>query len=165
MKGNVVKDAKKVVKGLRHLVASGKVYTFGNGGSAAIADHMACDWMKFADSEIPVISLSSNGPLLSAIANDMGYEQTCRYQIDQLLNSDDILVLISSSGKSSNIVKAAEKAQELGVFVIGFTGMSGGGLKELADVNVHIDSKDYGEIEDYHSNVMHMVARMLRAGK
>ncbi len=161
---NIVNEIKKKFSDHR----SGVIYTFGNGGSASIADHMACDWMKGTYTNKPgckslrVISLSSNGALLSAIANDMGYEETGSRQIQWLADAWDIIVLISSSGTSKNIVKAAEEARRKGCILIGFTGFTGGSLKQWADVSVHCDSDDYGVIEDYHSNVLHEVARQLR---
>jgi D-sedoheptulose 7-phosphate isomerase len=147
-----------------------RIYTFGNGGSASIADHMACDWMKFAEADLRIISLSSNGPLLSAIGNDLGYEETCAAQLRMLgLNHWDTLVLVSSSGTSQNIVYAATEAKRLGLALVSFTGnikgSVGGPARALADVSVHCDSDDYGTVEDYHSQVMHEVARQLKALK
>lgn len=146
----------------RLLKCKGTIYTFGNGGSASISEHMACDWMKGTDGLVRVVSLSSNGPLLSALGNDLGYENTCYSQLQWLLKPGDVVVLISSSGSSLNIVKAAEFAAEEGVLLIGFTGFTGGPLRLLSDISVHIDSTDYGVVEDYHSNVMHQVLRELR---
>lgn len=160
---NLRDDSCEVASALR--TSLGRIYTFGNGGSASIAEHMACDWMKGTNGMFQVVSLSSNGPLLSAIANDCGYDQTCAKQLEWQANPEDIVVLISSSGKSENIVKAAEMALFLGCELIGFTGFSGGPLKELADISVHISSDDYGIVEDYHSTVMHQVLRDLRGGK
>lgn len=157
-------DAKRVAAYLRKTNCI--IYTFGNGGSASIANHMACDWMKGTYDPngfiLKVISLCSNMPLITALANDFGYEETCAKQIEYLCHSKNTLILISSSGKSANVVKAAIKAKKLGLTVIGFTGFDGGLLKPLSDISVHLDSDDYGEVEDYHSQVMHEVARQLR---
>lgn len=152
--------AKKVVSFLRKPHST--IFTFGNGGSASIAEHMACDWMKGSNGAFRVISLSSNGPLLSAIGNDLGYENTCYSQLDWLCTGGEIVVLVSSSGTSANIVKAAKFCKSAGIRLIGFSGFSGGPLRELADLSVHLDSADYGEIEDFHSNVMHEVYRIMR---
>lgn len=153
-------DAKRF---LNFIKAAGihNIYTFGNGGSATIADSMAVDWQKSSDRALYVNSLSANGALLSMIANDYGYERTCSWQLSNLpVNS--ALVLISSSGNSSNIVFAAGYAKDLGLLVIGFTGFKGGELKGLADLSIHIDSKDYEEAENYHHEVMHEISRLLR---
>jgi D-sedoheptulose 7-phosphate isomerase len=161
MKTKIKKDAKKVHQ---VLLEGPNVYTFGNGGSCAIANHMAVDWTKNSGFELGVMSLCANAAMLTMIANDYGFEHTCSKQLLPLANNS-VLVLISSSGNSKNIVAAAKAAQSFGIEVLGFTGFDGGELKKLSDVNVHIDSKDYGVVEDYHCNVMHEVARMLRSGK
>jgi phosphoheptose isomerase len=162
MKTNVKKDAKRLIDFVNSVEPSGCFYTFGNGGSASIAEHMACDWMKGTDSKWVVVSLSSNGPLLSAIGNDMGYEYTCLAQL-RWLPKAHFVVLISSSGNSPNIVKAAQWVKKSGMKLIGFSGFGGGKLKELSDCSISIDSTDYGVCEDYHSNVMHEVLSQLRA--
>ncbi len=167
MNDKIKRDAKRVVKALRE---SNVIYTFGNGGSASIADHMACDWMKGTDGRLRVVSLSSNGPLLSAIGNDCGYEHTCVKQLQWLSDwVGDVLVLISSSGTSPNIVSAARYLRGGGSTVIGFSGNAkksgGGSLRALSTVSVHCDSEDYGVIEDYHSQVMHEVLRQMRRSK
>ncbi len=169
MKTQIKGDAEVVVNLIKPYTFD-KIWTFGNGGSAAIADHMVTDWMKFANVGLRVISLSSNGPLLSAIGNDLGYQHTADKQMEWLVNPCvDCVVLISSSGTSPNIVLAAEKCIEMDVSWVAFVGNAkgsqGGRLKELAPLSVYCDSEDYGEIEDYHSNVMHEVARQLKALK
>lgn len=163
MRDKIRKDAEQVVE---HLWGqTGTIYTFGNGGSASIANHMACDWMKscWDANPLKVISLCSNMPLMTAIANDFGYEYTASKQIEWLANKKSIVVLVSSSGKSPNVIEAALKAKRLGCLLIGFTGFKGGELRLLADVSIHIESDDYGIVEDYHSQVMHEVVRLLKA--
>lgn len=145
------------------------IYTFGNGGSASIADHMACDWMKSTyrpgKPNLRVISLVCCGPLMTALSNDYGYEETGSRQIQWLCDKGDTVVLISSSGTSKNIVKAAEEAKRKECTLIGFTGNAqnsdGGPLRKWADLSVHCESTDYGVIEDYHSQVMHAVVRAI----
>lgn len=139
------------------------IYTFGNGGSASIAEHMACDWMKGSKGKLKVISLSSNGPLLSAISNDLGYENTCRSQLEWLVNpTKDIVILISSSGTSPNILHAADYCALSKTVCISFTGFNRT-IHNTISFGV-VDSQDYGIIEDYHSQLMHAVARRLRNG-
>lgn len=158
----IISDGKRVADFIKGCINITNLYTFGNGGSASIAEHMACDWMKGTNGRFVVFSLSSNGPLLSAIGNDFGYENTCSAQLEWVAQRFDVVVLISSSGTSHNIVKAAKKAKEIGCKLIGFTGFTGGPLRELCDVSVHCDNYDYGVVEDYHSQVMHEVARQLK---
>ncbi len=161
MTPSIRKNAKNVIKAIGTHTMEQAIYTFGNGGSASIADHMACDWMKGTGGNWSVVSLSSNGPLLSAIANDMGYEYTCSAQLNWL-PIPRALVLISASGNSPNVIKAAIWAQNQYVPIIGFTGFDGGRLKMMCDVSVHIECTCYGVAEDFHSQVMHEIVRMLR---
>ncbi len=157
---SVYTDAARVVWAIRN---SGS-FVFGNGGSAAIANHMECDITKSTDGKTRVVSLCANSSMLTAIGNDLGYDETCATQL-RWRNSGtrpNRVILISSSGTSKNIVKAAKQAKAQGAMLIGFTGFDGGPLKKLADISIHIDSKDYGEIEDYHSNVMHEIVRQLK---
>lgn len=160
----VITDALKVMEALKPwLDKANRIPVFGNGGSASIANHMACDWMKGSNGRIIMESLCANTALLTAIGNDMGYDETCAAQIRWTRKHiTNPVILISSSGSSKNIVKAAKLIRERERPLIAFTGFDGGPLKKLATTSVHIDSQDYGEIEDYHSQVMHEVARMLR---
>lgn len=143
-------------------------FVFGNGGSSAIANHMECDVTKSTDGKYRVISLCANTSMLTAIANDLGYKETCAAQLRWRnfgYNPPNAVILISSSGNSKNIIRAAEFCKEQKAKLIAFTGFDGGKLKKLADVSVHIDSNDYGEIEDFHSNVMHEIVRQLKEQK
>lgn len=151
---------------LREVLAhDGYVLVAGNGGSAAISDHLLCDWMKGTRSNTgPVLrvrSLVSDLALNSAIANDFGYEQVFAAQLDMLARPGDLVVLISSSGNSANIVAAAEKAKAMGLKVLGFTGFNGGKLSEMADVNLHVPAHNYGLVEDTHQALMHSLAQFL----
>lgn len=145
------------------------IYVAGNGGSAAVANHLACDWLKTINvtrhdaNYLRVISLAANQSVLTALGNDFGYDCTYSEQIRWLANRDDIIVLISSSGVSENMVCAARLAKQIGCCVIAFTGFKGGPLRELADYSVHIESQDYGITEDYHSAVMHDIVRLVTA--
>lgn len=141
----------------------GTVFVAGNGGSAAIADHLCCDWMKGSSttSGIPlkVVSLVSNVPLLTAYANDTSYERALAAQLEILARPGDLVVLISSSGKSPNILQVADAAKERGIRTIGLTGFSGGGLRDRVDVSLHVTFDDYGVVEDAHQTLMHVLAQ------
>lgn len=145
----------------------GHIYAIGNGGSAAIADHLCCDWTKGTDAQghnpIASHSLSSNAALYSAIANDFGFAEVFSQQLDYFGKKGDLLLAISSSGNSDNIVNAAAKAKSLGMTSIGLTGFSGGRLKEVADIAVHVPADNYGVIEDAHQIVMHIIAQFITA--
>lgn len=141
-----------------------RFFVGGNGGSAAISDHLCCDWGKgsFKENQKPlkVHSLVSNTALLTAIGNDMGYEKTLKFQLQLAgICSKDAVMLISSSGNSPNIVEAALYAKEKNARVIGLTGFSGGKLKEIADIGVHIPVDNYGIVEDAHQSIMHILSQ------
>ena len=109
-----------------------------------------------------VVSLSSNGPLITAIANDLGYDQVFEYQLLKLVRpSQDLLITISSSGNTPNIKKALEAAKKLNIKSIAFCGFDGGASLE-ADVCLHVQAKNYGIVEDCHQSLMHIIAQYLR---
>ena len=141
----------------------GKIYIIGNGGSAATASHMANDLsggLKLRDiRDFDVESLSDNSSVCTAIANDIGYENIFYAQIRNKIQKDDILIAISCSGNSANIIKAVEYAKEQDSTIIGLTGFSGGKLRLLSDINYHIDSEngEYGLVEDLHMILDHII--------
>ena len=142
------------------------IFTCGNGGSAAIANHMVCDHTKGtrADTEIlpRVHSLVANIEINTAIANDMAYDQVFSYQLHSYASPGDVLVTISSSGNSPNIVKAIEWAKGHGVMTIAMTGFAGGKSRDLADINLHVNAHNYGVVEDVHQSLMHALAQFMR---
>ncbi len=140
------------------LSLKGVLYIAGNGGSAAIADHLACDLIKVG---IRAISLVSNSPVITMIANDYGYEHIFSFQLNRLLKPDDMVLLISSSGKSANVVNAAHHSKRKGNKVLSFTGFTGGDLKKTSDINHHVDLQSYGHVEVLHSEFAHNLAREL----
>lgn len=142
-----------------------RIWVAGNGGSAAIADHLLCDWVKgtFSASQAPihVHSLVSNVALLTACANDFGYEVSFERQIEMQAQPGDLLVCISSSGNSPNILAALRKASSLGLKTIALTGFSGGESAQLADISLHVDAHNYGVVEDCHQILMHNIAQYI----
>lgn len=146
-----------------------KIFVAGNGGSAATAQHCVCDLSKGANQNweenfkrYQAICLSDNISYLTAISNDMSYEEIFRQQLINLASKRDILVLISASGNSKNIIKAAEYAKNLEMIVIGITGFDGGKLKKLADYSAHIPSDSYEICEDIHSIFSHFLTAYLK---
>ena len=142
------------------------VFSCGNGGSAAISNHLHCDHLKGVQTDTNirprVISLSSTIEMITAIANDISYDDVFLYQLQSMADKDDVLITISSSGDSENVVKAAEWARGNGLHVIGLTGFSGGRTASLAHVNLHVDGDNYGIIEDIHQSLMHILAQYIR---
>jgi D-sedoheptulose 7-phosphate isomerase/D-glycero-D-manno-heptose 1,7-bisphosphate phosphatase len=145
------------------------VFACGNGGSASIANHLQCDHVKGVrngtDLTTRVFSLSTNIELLSAIANDLSYDMVFEYQLQSLARAGDVLLAVSSSGRSPNIVRALQWANAHGLRTIALTGFSGGAARRLAMVSVHIDSDNYGIIEDAHQACMHLLAQYVRQSR
>lgn len=150
---------------LRAAANSNQIFVVGNGGSAAVAEHLCCDWSKGTDcAGYPVISsrsLTSNNALYSAVANDYGFERVFATQLRLFGRRGDVLIAVSSSGNSANIVNAVEEARAMGIFVAGFSGFGGGKLAEMADVSVHVGTENYGIVEDAHQAVMHVIAQYI----
>jgi D-sedoheptulose 7-phosphate isomerase len=144
----------------------GTVWVAGNGGSAAIADHTVCDTTKgtHVDGTPPLhsVSLSANGPMLTALANDLSYEDVFRQQLVYYLGSKDAVLLVSSSGNSPNVVAACKYAKERDVPTIAFVGFEGGELRRLADHVVWVAVENYGIAEDTHQSLMHVLTQYLR---
>ncbi len=142
------------------------IYTCGNGGSTAISEHFVCDYLKMTSTGTniqPIFhSLSSNVPTLTAIANDIGYEDTFSFQLERFGQDEDILLCVSSSGNSPNIVKAIQIAKKKNIKSISFVGFNGGEAKKISDYCIHIPSINYGIVEDMHHSLMHMLAQYIR---
>ena len=142
------------------------LFVCGNGGSAAIAEHFVCDHQKLLSStkklKPKIISLCSNLPLITAIANDVDYSSVFLDQLKYNSKIGDILLVISASGNSKNILKALKFAKKKKIFTISFTGLNGGKAKKLSDINIHCKSFNYGIIEMMHHNFMNIIAQFLR---
>jgi histidinol-phosphate phosphatase family protein len=145
------------------------VFSCGNGGSAAISNHLQCDHMKgvrtTTDLAPRVVSLSSNVEVLTAIANDLAYEDVFVYQLQSQSRPGDVLVAVSSSGRSPNIVRALRWAREHGLRTIALTGFDGGQASSVAEVTIHVDGANYGIVEDLHQAVMHALAQYIRQSR
>ncbi len=146
-----------------------RVFSCGNGGSAAIANHMQCDQVKGlragTDLAPRFVSLSSNIEVLTAIANDLDYADVFTYQLESQSEFGDVLVAVSSSGRSPNIVRALTWARDNGLATIALTGFTGGDARTVADVAVHVDSTNYGIVEDLHQAITHALAQYLRQSR
>ena len=146
-----------------------RVFSCGNGGSAAIANHLQCDHMKgvrtATDLAPRVVSLSHSVELITAIANDMAYEEVFVYQLQSQSGPGDVLVAVSSSGRSANIVRALTWARDHDVRTIALTGFTGGDARTVAEVTIHVDSTNYGIVEDLHQTIMHALAQYIRQSR
>jgi len=144
------------------------IYVIGNGGSAANASHFAQDLAKGIFFEKPVtktmkaISLTDNIAHITAIANDTGYQNIFSAQINTFANTGDVLVCISGSGNSANIMEAVKAAKQKNMFVIGVTGFDGGQLKSMANFSVHVPLNEMCTVESIHSIIFHLIVLELR---
>ena len=144
-----------------------QVFILGNGGSAATASHMMNDLNKFTNvpgrQRFRAIALTDNVPLFTAVGNDQSYAEVFVEPLQNLLQAGDVLIAISASGNSKNVVQAVEYAQAHGATVIGFCGQPGGRLAQLADRKVIVPSDRIGQQEDGHLILNHVLAFALRA--
>ena len=146
-----------------------RIFAAGNGGSAALAIHYVCDLSKNANpnweqnlNRYKAICLSNNIGYMTAISNDTSYEDVFKQQLINLATKGDILILISSSGNSPNIINAAGYAKEKGLTVIGITGFKGGKLKRMCDYSAHVNFDSYEVSEDIHQIFGHFLICCLR---
>ena len=146
------------------------VYVAGNGGSATTASHMVTDLMfgrGLPEPGLRVVGLADNQAVITATANDVSYNEVFARQLRRLAKPGDVVILVSASGNSPNVVRAAEVAREFDATIIGLTGFDGGRLAGLADVSVHVRSTldAYGPVEDIHLIVNHMLVAALAANR
>ncbi len=141
-----------------------KIYVIGNGGSGSTASHIANDFdkmlLKTTNKRFDVVCLSDNMPLTLAIANDVGYEYIFMYQLIGRIKPTDIVLAISGSGNSMNIINAVDYAKQYGATIIGFTGFDGGKLKKKADYSLDANIDNMQITEDIHLILEHLLVSM-----
>jgi phosphoheptose isomerase len=142
------------------------LYVCGNGGSASISNHLACDHGKLLATDTDLLprvqSLATNVEVITAIANDISYDEVFIHQLKLVADPGDVVMTVSSSGDSENVVRAAQWARDFGLEVISMTGFLGGRTAEAASVNLHVEGDNYGIIEDVHQSVMHLLGQYMR---
>jgi D-sedoheptulose 7-phosphate isomerase len=147
-------------------LAGKQIFIMGNGGSASTATHFVCDLAKNTRKEgwphFKVIGLSDNMALFSAYANDEGYENVFAQQLSNLVMPEDIVIAISASGNSKNVLNGVSLAKSANAVTIGFTGFDGGKLCSMVDINIHVNSDIIEHVEDIHLILEHMIVRSLR---
>jgi D-sedoheptulose 7-phosphate isomerase len=145
---------------------NGQVFILGNGGSAALASHMATDLAKTSIvpgvRRIRAISLADNVSLITAWANDTSYEDVFAEQLTNLLQSGDLVIAVSGSGNSSNVLRAVKAAKARGARTVGFTGRPGGKLKNNVDISIVVPSRRIEQAEDAHLILDHVISVALR---
>jgi D-sedoheptulose 7-phosphate isomerase len=146
--------------------AGRRVYIIGNGGSAATASHFVCDFIKTAHvagfAPLRVFALADSTPLMTAWANDRSYERSFAEQIAALVERKDVVIAISASGNSPNVVAALKAATAVGAYTIGLLGFDGGAAIELVDIAIHIPCHHYGLVEDAHAAIGHAMTAAIR---
>jgi len=144
-----------------------QIFIFGNGGSASTASHIVCDLAKNTRVEgIPhfrILDMIDNSAVFSAYANDEGYENVFAHHLKNFAKPGDVVIGISTSGNSPNVLRAIEYANLLNAITIGFTGFDGGHLLNLATMNIHIKSDFIEQVEDIHLILGHMITVNLRS--
>ena len=142
-----------------------KVYVFGNGGSAATASHMENDFNKGVSEKLEkkyrFQCINANMATIMAIANDNGYARVFEQQLENKLSKDDVIIAISGSGNSENVIRAVKYAKNMGCRIIGMTGYSGGELKRLSDISLHVPLDNMQVTEDVHIIFNHMMMYIL----
>lgn len=143
------------------------IFIIGNGGSAATASHFATDLGKSkskAGNFGSALSLCDNSSILTAIANDESYVKVFHRQLEMLAKPGDLLISISASGNSQNLIEAVEYANNNGIDTLSFVGFNGGILKEISSLSLHVPTRvgDYGIAEDAHSVICHYITEQLK---
>jgi D-sedoheptulose 7-phosphate isomerase len=153
--------AEKAVNCLR---SGGKILICGNGGSAADSQHIAAELVvRFAMNRkgLPAIALTTDTSILTAGSNDLGFEDVFRRQVEALGRKDDLLIAISTSGRSPNVIKAAEQAKAQGMTVLGLTGAAEGAMDRFADLVLHVPSTDTAHIQESHIVIGHLICDLV----
>lgn len=153
-----------IKSGIEH---SSRIWILGNGGSAAISDHFATDLAKVnidTGLEVFATSLCSNGPVLTALSNDYSYQDAFAHQVRAFAKPGDLVVAVSSSGNSENVIRAIEQGRRAEALTVGLSGFDGGRLAQTAEISIHVrtDMGDYATAEDAHSVICHAISLQLR---
>lgn len=148
------------------LRSGGTIYVFGNGGSAADAQHFAAELVGRFEKDrqgLPAVALTVNSSTLTAVANDYGFDRIFARQLEALAGEGDLVIAISTSGESANVLEAVRAARDIGCRVVGMTGAGGGSLGELADAVLAVPSRTVARIQEVHEICLHALAGLLEA--
>jgi D-sedoheptulose 7-phosphate isomerase len=159
--GRILQFARRCAESLRN---GGKIVFFGNGGSAADALHLAAELVVRLHEErkgLAALSLTTNPAVLTAAGNDYGFEQIFARQIESLVSSHDVLVALSTSGKSANIVRGLEAGRGRGAFLTALTGETGGALASKVDLLLNVPSQDPQRIQEAHITIGHIACALI----
>ena len=162
-----MEEIQKVIDALQEARLKGrKIFIMGNGGSASTASHFVCDLGKNTRRQgwpnFKVIGLADNMAIFSALANDEGYGNVFSQQLANLVEADDVVIGISASGKSPNVLNAIEVAHQADALTIGMSGYDGGQLAGMVDISVHVPSYCIEHVEDIHLMLEHMITKAIK---
>ena len=159
---NLDKAANAIISTIKN---DNDIYVCGNGGSAAIANHYVVDFLKFfrenSSYKPKIYSLSNSIEAITAISNDISYDKIFSYQAENLCKKNDLIIIISSSGNSKNVIELINFTKSKKIKTIGFSGFRGGYLKKNSNISIHINAENYGISEDSHHILMHGILQYL----
>jgi len=162
--GNIKKVSEKIIECFKK---GNKVLIFGNGGSAADAQHIAGELVgrfKLERKALPAIALTTDTSILTAWSNDYDFSSVFERQVEALAKKGDVLIGLSTSGNSKNVVKALEKGKEIGTINISLTGGDGGKIKQAGDININVNSKITPRIQECHMLAYHIICELVEKG-
>lgn len=162
--GNIERAAETIIESLKN---GGKLIVFGNGGSAADSQHIVAELVGRFKKErraLAAISLTANTSILTALANDYGYDIVFSRQIEALARKGDVALAISTSGKSRNVIDAIVKAKSIGMKTISLTGGDGGSLKKECDISIVVGSSDTPRVQESHAMIGHIICELVEDG-
>ena len=157
----IIKIADIITKSMQN---QGKLLICGNGGSAADSQHIAAELIgRFVKERksLPAIALTTDSSILTCMGNDYGFDDIFSRQVEGLAKKNDVLIAISTSGNSKNVIKAVQKAKELGVITIGLLGKTGGLLKDICDFNITFPYKETARIQEHHMMSYHIICELV----
>lgn len=168
----VINETKKTIKHIQKAVTvitsslrnGNKIIIFGNGGSAADAQHMAAELVgryKLERKSLPAIALSADTAVITAISNDYGFDEVFGRQCESLVKKGDIVIAISTSGMSQNVIRGVQIAKKKGAKIISLTGKTNGKLKNISDIVLEVPSKNTPRIQEGHRTIIHIICELV----
>lgn len=152
---------------LNSIKSGNKILIFGNGGSAADAQHMAAELIgRFEKNRksYPAIALTTDTSIITAVANDFGYNEIFAKQVQGLAKEGDVLFGITTSGNSENVIKAFEEGKKLKTFNISLTGKKGGEIKDMSDLNINVELESTARVQEGHHLIYHIICKIIEDG-
>ncbi len=150
---------------VKRLKSGGKVILFGNGGSAADSQHIAAEFINIMYNKnraaLPAIALTTDSSVLTCISNDSDYTKVFSRQIEALASKNDIIIAISTSGNSKNVIQGIEAAKKKGVFIVGLTGQDGGQMKDMVNILLNVPSSKVSRIQEVHITIGHIICGLV----